>query len=62
MGYFKNYKEKNIRNMKKVIIVLDGINSDSKTLFSLICKNENHKFYPEDGFWTWQINSSNVRS
>ena len=46
--------------MKKAIIILDGISSDAKTLFSMICKNENHNFYPEDGFWTWQINSSNV--
>jgi hypothetical protein len=46
--------------MRKAIIILDGVSSDGKTLFSLICKNENHKFYSEDGFWTWQINSSNV--
>lgn len=46
--------------MKKAIIVLDGINSDSKTLFSMICKNEGNKFYPQSGWWVWQINSSNV--
>ena len=46
--------------MRKVIIILDGVNSDSKTLFSMICKNEGNKFYSQPGYWTWQINSSNV--
>ena len=45
--------------MEKAIIALSGVN-DGKTLFSLITKNEEHKFYTDDGYWIWEINPNNV--
>jgi hypothetical protein len=44
---------------KKAILLLSGVN-DGKTLFSMVVKNENHKFFESDGWWTWAINPSNV--
>jgi hypothetical protein len=45
--------------MKKAVIVIQGVN-EGKTTFSLITKNEEHKFRPEDGFWIWEVNPNNV--
>lgn len=45
--------------MKKAIIALSGT-KEQKTKFLQVAKNEDHSFYPEDGWWIWSINATDV--
>jgi len=44
---------------KKIIMALDGV-KNGKTKFLEIARNENKKYYDDDGWWIWNINVNNV--